>query len=97
MLPEPNCWICVWSDSRPVPRTSVSGVFSGIARPDRLAAALEGLGAVVFGGLAFLNIWDFPWYVGLFASAHLLKRARQDGWRAAVDFLKRSSARSGSE
>ncbi len=33
------------------------------------------LGAVVFGGLGFLNLWDFPWYVGVFAGAHLLRKA----------------------
>ncbi len=39
------------------------------------------LGAVVFGGLGFLNIWDFPWYVGIFAGAHLLRKADAEGWR----------------
>ena len=39
------------------------------------------LGAVVFGGLAFLNIWDFPWQVGIFAAAYILRQAKIGGWR----------------
>jgi YYY domain-containing protein len=38
-------------------------------------------GAVLFGGLSFLNIWDFPWQVGLFAAVYVLKRAGSYGWR----------------
>ncbi len=38
------------------------------------------LGVVVFGGLGFLNTWDFPWYVGIFAVAHMIRKADQDGW-----------------
>jgi YYY domain-containing protein len=38
-------------------------------------------GALVFGGLAFLNIWDFPIYVGLFAGVYVLIEAREKGWR----------------
>ncbi len=41
---------------------------------------LFALGALVFGGLAFLNIWDFPLYVGLFAGAYLLQRTHHHGW-----------------
>ena len=37
-------------------------------------------GALLFGGLAFLNLWDFPLYVGLFAGAYVLKLARERGW-----------------
>jgi uncharacterized membrane protein len=33
------------------------------------------LAAVVLGGMAFLNTWDFPIYVALFAAAHVLGRA----------------------
>ncbi|MDH5605977.1 MAG: DUF2298 domain-containing protein [Anaerolineae bacterium] len=36
--------------------------------------------ALVFGGLAFLNIWDFPLYVGLFALTYAVKTALQRGW-----------------
>jgi len=38
------------------------------------------LGVVIFGGLGFLNIWDFPWYVVVFAGAHMLRKANQCGW-----------------
>ncbi len=31
-------------------------------------------GAVILGGLAFLNTWDFPFYVILFAGAYTLRR-----------------------
>ncbi len=37
-------------------------------------------GALVFGGLSFLNIWDFPLYVGLFAAAYLVMRSQAHGW-----------------
>jgi YYY domain-containing protein len=36
--------------------------------------------ACVLGALAFLNIWDFPIYVGLFALAYCLRSAQQAGW-----------------
>ncbi len=36
--------------------------------------------ALVLGGLAFLNTWDFPMYVGLFAGAFVLYQVRQSGW-----------------
>lgn len=38
------------------------------------------LAAVVMGGLAFINTWDFPIYVALFAAAFVLARFQQDGW-----------------
>ncbi len=38
------------------------------------------LGVVVFGGLGFLNLWDFPWYVLVFAGAYLLRKTAEDGW-----------------
>ena len=38
------------------------------------------LGGLVFGGLGFLNIWDFPWYVVIFAGIHLLNKVDQAGW-----------------
>ena len=37
--------------------------------------------AFVFGGLAFLNMWDFPIYVGLFALAYLLKQGNAKDWQ----------------
>jgi len=52
------------------------------------------LGAILFGGLSFLNIWDFPWQVGLFAAVHMLRRARVQGWGWArfIEFLTLSIA-----
>ncbi len=38
------------------------------------------LAAVVLGGLAFLNTWDFPIYVGLFSAAYVLSQVREFGW-----------------
>ena len=38
------------------------------------------LGALALGGLAFLNTWDFPIYMALFAGAYVLKRAGEEGW-----------------
>ncbi len=37
-------------------------------------------GALLFGGLAFLNIWDFPIYVGLGTAAIVLGRYLSKGW-----------------
>jgi YYY domain-containing protein len=47
------------------------------------------LGAILFGGLSFLNIWDFHWQVGFFAAAHMLRRAQIHGWRweRLIEFL----------
>jgi uncharacterized membrane protein len=51
----------------------------------------EGLlfAALVLGGMAFLNFWDFPIYVVLFLGAYVLVRARQAGWGwgRLVDFV----------
>jgi YYY domain-containing protein len=35
---------------------------------------------MVLGGLAFLNTWDFPMYVGLYAGAFVLVKVRRAGW-----------------
>lgn len=48
------------------------------------------LAAVALGGLAFLNTWDFPVYVFIFAAAFALNRSLVHGHpfgRALVDFL----------
>ena len=37
--------------------------------------------AVLLGGLAFLNTWDFPVYMFMFVSAYLLSRIQQSGWQ----------------
>lgn len=39
------------------------------------------LGAILLGGLGFLNIWDFPIYVGLLSLTYGLMRVRQGGWK----------------
>jgi YYY domain-containing protein len=46
--------------------------------------------ALLFGGLAFLNIWDFPIYVGLATSAIVLGRYLSHGWNSdrIVEFLE---------
>ncbi len=36
--------------------------------------------ALVFGGLSFLNTWDFPIYLALFSAVYTLVRFRQEGW-----------------
>jgi YYY domain-containing protein len=54
--------------------------FQVLGFPVHLSRQLTLQGAVIFGGLAFLNTWDFPLYVGLFAAAHMLKRIDQEGW-----------------
>jgi YYY domain-containing protein len=38
------------------------------------------LAALALGGMAFLNTWDWPIYVALFAGAYVLQAARQGGW-----------------
>ena len=46
--------------------------------------------AIVLGGTFFLNAWDFPFYVALFASAYLLDRILDTGerfWPAFKDFI----------
>ena len=42
---------------------------------------------LTMGGLAFLNTWDFPIYVGLFACVVVLKRMRRDGWSMDLFWL----------
>lgn len=38
------------------------------------------LSALIFGGLSFLNTWDFPIYLALFAGVYVLSRYFQKGW-----------------
>lgn len=54
-----------------------------------ISPAFLGLSAVTLGALAFINIWDFPIYLMVFAGAYLLQRVRVDGWAWARvrDFL----------
>ncbi len=48
------------------------------------------LAALVMGGLAFLNTWDFPIYVGLFVLASVLASVHDRGWsaRRVVEFFE---------
>lgn len=39
-------------------------------------------GALVMGGLGFLNLWDFPIYVGLFSLVYALIQTHRSGWSA---------------
>ena len=47
------------------------------------------LSALVLGGLAFLNIWDFPIYTGIFSGAYALRKfyANGDWWSSIKDFF----------
>nr|MBC8497157.1 hypothetical protein [Chloroflexota bacterium] len=53
------------------------------------------LSAVVFGGMAFLNTWDFPFYVALFAGAYALRplitdhRSRQNDNEMEIPAVRR--------
>lgn len=42
---------------------------------------------LVMGGLAFLNTWDFPIYVGLYGAVVVLKRVQQEGWKVELFWL----------
>ena len=42
---------------------------------------------LTMGGLAFLNTWDFPIYVGLFAVVVVLKRMQEEGWSMELFWL----------
>ena len=45
--------------------------------------------AVLLGSLGFLNIWDFPIYVGFFALAYIVREAQLSGWswKSLQDFI----------
>jgi uncharacterized membrane protein len=45
---------------------------------------------IILGGLSFLNTWDFPIYVALFAAVYTWHRTVQSGWGWArvADFIK---------
>ena len=48
------------------------------------------LAAIAFGGMAFLNIWDFPIFVGVFVLAYVYTLVRDQGWKTQWiwEFLK---------
>jgi len=45
--------------------------------------------ALAFGGIAFINFWDFPTYVALFCGTYVLVRTWEKGWKweRLIDFL----------
>ena len=43
------------------------------------------LAAVILGGLAFLNTWDFPFYLALFSGAYVLARWKRGPSRASAE------------
>lgn len=55
----------------------------------RLRGSFLFSGILVLGGLAFLNIWDFPIYLLLFALLYTYRRAQEAGWawQRVEDFL----------
>ncbi len=51
------------------------------------------LSSLILGGMAFLNTWDFPFYLALFAAAYTLRNYKQEGVSYAQvvkDFLTAS-------
>lgn len=40
------------------------------------------MAVITLGGIAFLNTWDFPFYLLLMAAAFIWKQTSSDGWRA---------------
>lgn len=55
-----------------------------------LPAPMFWASALIFGGLAFMNIWDFPIYVGLACVGIVLARYLTDGWNRTrvIEFLE---------
>jgi len=41
-------------------------------------------GAILLGGLSFLNTWDFPIYAFVVVAAYMVARATREGWRSNV-------------
>ena len=65
--------------------TNLFGLLRPRIRPVGFVAA-----AVVLGGMAFLNTWDFPILLTLFCSAYVLTVVMSEGWAwsRALDFLE---------
>lgn len=72
-----------WVSSKPVDWRSV-GLLQWMRRVDFW------LIAITAGGLAFLNTWDFPIYVVLFAAAFSLANYEREGWstRRITEFIE---------
>jgi YYY domain-containing protein len=56
---------------------------SGLDPLNWLKAPENWLTMLALGGMSFLNTWDFPIYVGLFAAVYAFLRFRQLGWSCA--------------
>ena len=60
------------------------GGLEGCVRLGRLFVPASGLtivlGVFTLGGIAFMNTWDFPFYLLLMGAAFMLYRARTSGW-----------------
>jgi uncharacterized membrane protein len=65
--------------------TNIFGLLRPRIRPVGFVAA-----AVVLGGMAFLNTWDFPILLTIFCSAYVLTLVIREGWAwaRALDFLE---------
>ena len=65
--------------------TNLFGLLRPRIKPIGFVAA-----AVILGGMAFLNTWDFPILLTLFCSAYVLTLVQNDGWKwsRALDFLE---------
>ncbi len=63
--------------------------FFGLLRP-RIRPVGFVVAAVVLGGMAFLNTWDFPILLTIFCSAYVLVLVMHEGWAWArvLDFLE---------
>jgi YYY domain-containing protein len=61
----------------------------GLLRP-KIKPVGFALAAVVLGGMAFLNTWDFPILLTIFCSAYVLALVMREGWAWArvLDFLE---------
>ncbi|MHC1784481.1 MAG: DUF2298 domain-containing protein [Anaerolineaceae bacterium] len=48
------------------------------------------IGSLIFGGLSFLNTWDFPIYVALFCAVFILIKIQAEGWhkRFILEFVE---------
>ncbi|MGH2581751.1 MAG: DUF2298 domain-containing protein [Anaerolineales bacterium] len=73
-----NIFLGAGETKEPLPRLGL------LIRWDFLLGSL-----LILGGLGFLNIWDFPIYVFLFAGAYGLRRSLSRGWtwERVSDFL----------
>ena len=75
-----NVFLRGWEDE-----TNLFGLLRPRIRPVGFVVA-----AVVLGGMAFLNTWDFPILLTIFCSAYVLTLVMREGWAWArvLDFLE---------